>query len=178
MERSFSWHISRALVAERSQIEASEQRLAGTKQHRPDGQVHFVDEAGAQVLSNRGGPAAEADVTVTSGRFRSLEGGMDPVWSHDGTELFYRNGDKMMAVSVSLAGEFRPGKPVLLWEGHYSLGMSSSCGPPGVSSGNYDVTSDGRRFLMVKDLDQDAGSTRIVVVVNFAEELKRVVKTN
>jgi hypothetical protein len=84
----------------------------------------------------------------------------------------------MVAVSVSLAGGFRPGNPVLLWEGHYSLGMSSSCGPSGVSSANYAVTSDGRRFLMVKDLDQDAGSTRIVVVVNFEEELKRVVKTN
>ena len=43
MERSFSCYISRAFVAERSQIEASEQRFAATKQHWPDGHVHFVD---------------------------------------------------------------------------------------------------------------------------------------
>lgn len=47
-------------------------------------------------------------------------------------------------------------------------------GRAGAMSANYDVTSDGQRFLMVKDLDQDAVSTRIVVVLNFAEELKRL----
>ena len=51
--------------------------------------------------------------------------------------------------------------------------MSSSCGPPGVSSSNYDVTADGQRFLMIKDNDQDVYSTSIVVVLNWAEELKR-----
>ena len=45
---------------------------------------------------------------------------------------------------------------------------------PGATSANYDVTGDGQHFLMVKDLDQDAVSTRIVVVLNFAEELKRL----
>ena len=52
--------------------------------------------------------------------------------------------------------------------------MSSSCGPPGTTEANYDVSSDGQRFLMVKDLDKDAVSTRVVVVLNFAEELKRL----
>jgi hypothetical protein len=52
--------------------------------------------------------------------------------------------------------------------------MGSSCGMPGATSANYDVTRDGQRFLMVKDLDQDAVSTQIVVVLNFAEELKRL----
>ena len=51
--------------------------------------------------------------------------------------------------------------------------MGSSCGPPGVSSANYDVTADGQRFLMVKDNDQDVYATKIVVVLNWAEELKR-----
>jgi serine/threonine-protein kinase len=146
----------------------------GSGRFSPDGKwvAYCSNESGRPEVFVQPWPGPGPKVQVSS------EGGMDPVWSHDGTEIFYRNGDKMMAVSVSLPGGFRPGKPVLLWEGHYSLGMSSSCGPAGVSSGNYDVTSDGRRFLMVKDLDQDAGSTRIVVVVNFAEELKRVVKTN
>jgi WD40 repeat protein len=105
----------------------------------------------------------------------SSEGGTDPIWSRDGKELIYRNEDKMMVVAVSLAGnKFQAGKPRLLWEGQYSHGMSSSCGPPGTTEANYDVTGDGQRFLMVKDLDQDSISTRIVVVLNFAEELKRL----
>ena len=63
--------------------------------------------------------------------------------------------------------------PRLLWEGRYSHGMSSSCGPPGVSSSNYDVTADGQRFLMIKDDESDVGATSIVVVLNWAEEMKR-----
>ena len=104
----------------------------------------------------------------------SSDGGTDPVWSRDGRELFYRSGDKMMVVAVRTAPAFQASKPGVLWEGHYSHGMGSSCGPPGLSESNYDVSSDGQRFLMVKDVSQDAISTRIVVVVNFAEELKRL----
>ncbi|RPJ58110.1 MAG: serine/threonine-protein kinase [Acidobacteria bacterium] len=106
----------------------------------------------------------------------SSEGGTDPIWRRDGKELFYRNGDKMMAVAVSTAPTFRASKPQVLWEGHYSHGMGSSCGPPGTTEASYDVSADGQRFLMVRDLDQDSISTQIVVVVNFAEELKRLVQ--
>jgi serine/threonine-protein kinase len=102
------------------------------------------------------------------------DGGMDPLFSRDGREIFYRNGDRMMAVQVSLAGgQFDHGPPTQLWTGHYSPGLSSSCGPPGVSSANYDVSADGRRFLMVKDEDDDAGSSSIVVVLHWADELSR-----
>ena len=104
------------------------------------------------------------------------EGGTDPIFSRTADEIFYRDGDKMMVVPYKTAGGFEAGKPSLLWVGHYSHGMSSSCGPPGVSSANYDVTKDGQRFVMVKDNDQDAGSTSIVVVLNWAEELRRLVR--
>jgi hypothetical protein len=52
--------------------------------------------------------------------------------------------------------------------------MGSSCGMVGAAEANYDVSGDGQRFLMIKDLNQDAVSTRIVVVLNFGEELKRL----
>jgi Tol biopolymer transport system component len=104
----------------------------------------------------------------------SSEGGTDPIWSPDGKQLFYRTEDKMMVVAVSTQPTFRASKPQVLWAGHYSHGMSSSCGMPGTSSANYDLSPDGQRFLMVRDLDQDAISTRMVVVLNFAEELKRL----
>jgi hypothetical protein len=94
------------------------------------------------------------------------EGGSDSLWSQKGDEVFYRNADKMMVVPVSLAGGFKAGKPRLLWEGHYSHGMSSSCGRPGVSSGNYCITADAQRFLMVKDNHQDVASNKLVVILN------------
>lgn len=104
----------------------------------------------------------------------SSEGGTDPLWTRRGDEIFCRNGDKMMVVPVSLAGGFRAGKPRLLWEGHDSHGMSSSSGPPGVSEGNYDITPDGQRFLMIKDKDMDVYSTKLVVALNWARELKEM----
>jgi len=105
----------------------------------------------------------------------SNEGGTDPVWKRDGGELFYRNGDSMMAVAVAQAPTLQPGRPQELWKGHYSHGMSNSCGPPGATSANYDVSADGRRFLMIKDDDQDrAISKEIVVALGWSDELNRI----
>jgi hypothetical protein len=81
----------------------------------------------------------------------------------------------MMAVAVSTAGEFKAGRPQELWKGHYSHGMSTSCGPPGATSSNYDVTADGKRFLMVKDEDPDrATSKQAVMVLGWAAEFSRM----
>jgi hypothetical protein len=92
-----------------------------------------------------------------------------------GGELYYRNGDSMMAVETKTAPVFWAARPRELWRGHYSHGMSSSCGPPGATSSNYDVTADGTRFLMIKDDDQDrAASTQIVVALGWAAELGRI----
>ena len=66
------------------------------------------------------------------------------------------------------------GKPKLLWEQHYNQGTNSMCGAPGPSSANYDVTADGQRFLMIQEGDQDAPATEIRVVLNWGEELKRI----
>jgi serine/threonine-protein kinase len=108
----------------------------------------------------------------------SSDGGTDPVWQRTGGELYFRNGDKMMAVKVSTASTFTAGHPRILWEGHYSHGMSTSCGPPGATSSNYDVTADGQRFLMIKDEAPDtAVSKQIVVVLGWADELNRLSKT-
>jgi serine/threonine-protein kinase len=103
----------------------------------------------------------------------SSDGGSDPLWRRASGELYYRDGDKMMVVEVRTQPSFTAGRPRLLWQGHYSPGMGSSCGAPGVTSFNYDVTPDGQRFLMVKDLHQDVASNRIYVVVNWTQELAR-----
>jgi len=108
----------------------------------------------------------------------SSEGGTDPVWKRKGGELYYRDGDKMMAVTVSTSPTFSAERPHMLWEGHYSHGMSASCGPAGATSSNYDVTGDGQRFLMIRDSDQDTSNSRqIVVIRGWADEVTRIEKS-
>jgi Tol biopolymer transport system component len=102
----------------------------------------------------------------------SSEGGTEPVWNPNGRELFYRTGDKMMAVDVSTQSGFSAGKPRQLFEGHY---LSN---PLGFARPNYDVSADGQRFLMIKSVEQEqAAPTQINVVLNWTEELKRLVPT-
>ncbi len=102
----------------------------------------------------------------------STAGGTEPMWSRDGRELFYRNGEKMMVVTASTDLDFTPSKPTLLFEGIYVAGVFG--GTPGV---NYDVAPDGQRFLMVKS-EEGLGSTQLNINLNWSEELKRLAPIN
>jgi serine/threonine-protein kinase len=96
----------------------------------------------------------------------SIEGGGEPVWNPKGRELFYRSGNKMMAVDVTTEPAFSASKPRILFEGVYV--------PTPRSFPDYDVSPDGQRFLMLKPSEQDQTSaTQINVVLNWFEELKR-----
>jgi Tol biopolymer transport system component/predicted Ser/Thr protein kinase len=100
----------------------------------------------------------------------STEGGTEPAWNPNGRELFYRSGDKMMAVDIATQPSFTVGRPRMLFEGNYQL-------TPGAFS-NYDVSPDGQRFLMLKPAEQtQAAPTQINVVLNWFEELKQKVPT-
>jgi serine/threonine-protein kinase len=95
----------------------------------------------------------------------SIDGGTEPTWSRNGRELFYRNGDKTMAVAISTEPSFKPSGPKLLFEGRYRTDLPFS---------NYDVTADGQRFVMVRAAE-GSGLTELHVVLNWFEELKRLV---
>ena len=100
----------------------------------------------------------------------STEGGTEPVWNRNGRELFYRSGDKMMAVDITTQPGFAMGKPRMLFHGPYL--------PSPVTFPNYDVSSDGQRFLMLKASEQPEGApTQMNVVLNWFEELKQKVPT-
>jgi len=97
--------------------------------------------------------------------------GTEPVWARDGSELFYRDGPRMMAVSVDSGSTFTPRPPRLLFEGPYLA-------DPGGVIQNYDVSLNGERFLMVKPAEATGAGparTEIIVVENWFEELKRLV---
>jgi len=96
----------------------------------------------------------------------STEGAREIVWALNG-ELFYRVGDKMMAVEIKTQPSLTVGKPHLLFQGYV---VNRGEGVP-----NYDVTADGQRFLMVQPNPQPAASAQIILVQNWLEELKRKV---
>jgi serine/threonine protein kinase/Tol biopolymer transport system component len=100
----------------------------------------------------------------------STEGGSEPTWNPNGRELFYRNGDKMLALDVTTQPTFSAGKAKLLFEGQYQPSATPS-------TRNYDVSADGQHFLMVKADEQEQSTSRINVVLNWFEELKRRVPT-
>ena len=142
----------------------------GSPKFSPDGRwvAYCSTESGKPQVYVQGFPAPGPKIQISN------DGGTDPVWRRGGGELFFRNGDSMMVVAVSTASGFTAGRPQELWKGTYSHGMSSSCGPPGFSSSNYDVAPDGHRFLMIKDENQDkVTSTQVVVALGWADEVRR-----
>jgi len=74
----------------------------------------------------------------------STDGGTEPLWNRNGRELFYRSGNKMLAVQVTTQPSFSAGKPTVLFEKEYAASEFPATGI------DYDVSSDGQRFLMVK----------------------------
>ena len=102
---------------------------------------------------------------VESGKRQVSEGGgLNPMWSLDGSELFYRAGGVMWAVPVQTEPSFSAGVAVPLFEDVYDVSTGTGR--------NYDVALDGR-FLMVKpDASSGVGGRQINIVRNWSEELK------
>jgi serine/threonine-protein kinase len=94
----------------------------------------------------------------------STDGGTEPVWSHRGTELFYRDasGD-LMAVRVNANLTFSVGRSTILFPaaGYASLPFKAQ----------YAVARDDKRFLMIRPLETSSPDN-IIVVENWFEELK------
>jgi hypothetical protein len=78
----------------------------------------------------------------------------------------------MMAVETTMQPSFSAGKPRVLFEGPYFTTVFPS------TTVSYDVSADGQRFLVVKATEAASRSaSQINVVLNWIEELKRLVPT-
>ncbi|PYS32627.1 MAG: hypothetical protein DMF75_11500 [Acidobacteria bacterium] len=95
----------------------------------------------------------------------STAGGAFPRWRSDGKEIFYLAPDnKLMAVEVK-------GQGATLEVGAARVLFDVRPGNP-TSGYQYDVTSDGQRFLVNISVDQKASSP-ITVVINWTADLKK-----
>jgi hypothetical protein len=83
------------------------------------------------------------------------------VWNPKDRELFYRNGQKMMAVDSSAQQTFSTGKSKMLFDGPYATTVRSIP--------DYDVSPDGQRFLMLRAPEQSQAPAQINVVLNWFE---------
>jgi serine/threonine protein kinase/Tol biopolymer transport system component len=104
----------------------------------------------------------------------STAGGTSPVWGKGGRELFYMQessatGVTMMAVDVDTTKLFTAGRARPLFTGRYRVTIPTR---------GYDVSPDGQRFIMTKPIGEpEKPPSTIDVVLNWTEELKRLVRT-
>jgi serine/threonine-protein kinase len=145
----------------RSAFNMDEARLS------PDGRwlAYRSNESGREQVYVQAYPSLEGKWQI------STAGGAEPVWSRKGDELFYRGEGSLMAVGVSGSASFSASTPRKIFDDPYFVNGGRA---------GYDVSADGQRFLMVKNLDQDkpVAPPQIILVQNWFEELKRLVPTN
>jgi eukaryotic-like serine/threonine-protein kinase len=97
----------------------------------------------------------------------STSGGDEPVWSRKGHELFFRRGEVIMAVELASAGtRLVAGTAKQVVSGRYAAGA--------VRSG-FDVSADGRTFLMAKLLQPRDNLSQFNLVLNWFEAIKQQV---
>jgi serine/threonine-protein kinase len=135
----------------------------GTPAVSPNGRVvaYESDESGQMEVYLRSFPDGGGKIQVSSG------GGFNPVWTRSGKELFYRarlEGSKRQMIVVDVS----PGIPVRVSRGRRLFEDS-------YADAGYDVLPDGQHFVMV-EVDWEASRiTHFNVVLNWFEELKRLV---
>lgn len=128
----------------------------GAPRFSPDGRwlAYVSNESGRHEVYLRLLAGSSGRQPVSNG------GGTEPVWARDGRELFYREGDRMMAVRLTGSGaDLQAGRPQALFEGRFAKGS--------IDAANYDVTPDGQRFLMVQSEQQSSGSTMFHVRIHW-----------
>jgi Tol biopolymer transport system component len=149
-------------------------RLDGARKQQPFIQTPFIEHSAKfspdgrwlAYLSNESG---RAEVYVQpfpgpGGKWKiSTEGGSAPCWARNGRELFYSYQSKMMAVDIRTGPTFTAGKPRLLFEGQFTAFE--------------DVSPDAHRFLMIQAVEPEQPAAQINIVLNWFEELKRLVPT-
>jgi eukaryotic-like serine/threonine-protein kinase len=136
----------------------------------PDGHwmAYTSDESGQREVYVRPFPAADAQRPALPSRI-SIAGGEQPRWRGDGKELFFDAADgKMTAVAVTaVAGSqpsFAAGSPQELFDAHMVRTENGA-------QFQYDVTTDGKRFLVDSNTSAAASTKQstppLTVMVNW-----------
>ena len=132
----------------------------------PDGHwvVYTSNESGVKEVYVQPFPVSSGGKWVVSNG-----GGSQPRWSRDGKELFYFAPDStLMEVSVTTTGgTFQPGVPKPLFRAAI---LGGTGGGPGMAW-RWDISADGKRFLMDTALEE-ATASPVTVVLNWQSAAK------
>jgi Tol biopolymer transport system component len=133
----------------------------------PDGRwvVYQSDEARSKFnfeIYVKPYPPSDEKYQITKG------GGTNPLWSPDGKEIIYEGRGKLMSVHVVTQPRFSFTNPV-------ELPIKGFIQPTAGGARNYDVTTDGKQFIMAFPVDRATRRSplQIQVVANWFEELKQ-----
>jgi len=134
----------------------------------PDGRwmAYASDESGRMEVYVRPFPGPGGKWLI------SQEGGIAPLWTRDGKQLFYyqADGGQIWAVDIRTNGGFSASKPRLLFKATGWLA--------GGPIRTWDVSPDGQRFLMVKlDEVKPTPVTEMVLVTNWSQDLQHLSST-
>jgi Tol biopolymer transport system component len=129
----------------------------GGGQISPDGRwmAYTTDESGRNEVYLRPFPGPDRRWPV------STAGGLHPLWSRDGRRIFFRSGQQLLAVDVTLTPEVSLSPPRVLFERRYSFG-------PNLSLANYTLSPNGRGFLMVQE---EPGARSLHLILNWLQGL-------
>ena len=138
----------------------SERLNASVRATKPDALREYLFDGERKVVAHAHVLLGPGDRVVVS-----RDGGIQPVWSPTGREIFYRSADgrRMMAVDIETTPKVSVGTPHVLFEGPYRLAESFWA--------DYDVWPDGNEFLMVAV--DDAPPPGIHVFINWISEVPR-----
>lgn len=96
----------------------------------------------------------------------STEGGVRPVWPRSSKEIFYLDGNKLMAVPVETSPTFSAGTPHEVFKKDFFL-----------SGHYYDATADGRHFYFIQSLDQGTGPTEIKTILHWTDNIGSLMRS-
>ena len=133
----------------------------GQGQVSPDGRwlAYISSEGGRNEVYVRPFPTGDGKWVVSKGT------GVEMRWRGDSRELYYRSGQKLLAVAVNPNPTFQPGEPKELFEAPVAGAGGSTAIPA------YAVTPDGRKFLAVIE-HVDNLSNSMTAVLNWQAGLK------
>ena len=131
----------------------------------PDGNwlAYTSGETSQREVHVRPFPAGEPAYQVSNG------GGIAPVWSPNGEQLFYRSDDtrRFMVVDIPGGSISERSRPRMLFEGSYFSTTPTR---------NYDVSPDGDLFVLHPEfVPEPEPATQINIILNWIEELKELV---
>ena len=95
-------------------------------------------------------------------------GGVESLWSHDGTELFYREQNRWIVSEIRTEPSFSSSPPEELFQTPFVDTFDGA---------SWDRAPDGR-FLVIRPTADDSNPTELRIVLNWFDELKRLVPTD